>query len=147
MNSNIAQYRFERSDCMHIPQQLHALECTSLIAKSYRRAPRQDCTFYQPASTTCAAKRHDSTGQIATTVALVTAALVTTPVFAKAPPEYISVQDRTRQRSSLQRETARYSNANDASSRVEANALSIPQQAGHASTFSRVVMFQRRSQQ
>ncbi len=65
--------------------------------------------------------------------ALLATVLLASPAFAKAPSlEYISVQDRVRQRAPLQRARSGYNNSNDAAPDLQAKMPSIPQQAGHS---------------
>ena len=65
--------------------------------------------------------------------ALLATVLLASPAFAKAPSsEYISVQDRVRQRAPLQRKQSGYNTSTDAAPDLQANMPSVPQQAGHS---------------
>ena len=65
--------------------------------------------------------------------ALLATVLLASPAFAKAPSsEYISVQDRVRQRAPLQRKQSGYNTSTNAAPDLQAKMPSVPQQAGHS---------------
>jgi len=65
--------------------------------------------------------------------ALLATVLLASPAFAKASSsEYISVQDRVRQRAPLQRKQSGYNTSTDAAPNLQAKMPSVPQQAGHS---------------
>ncbi len=65
--------------------------------------------------------------------ALLATVLLASPAFAKAPSsEYISVQDRVRQRAPLQRKQSGYNTSSDAAPDLQAKMPSVLQQAGQS---------------
>ena len=65
--------------------------------------------------------------------ALLATVLLAAPAFAKAPSsEYITVQDRVRQRAPLQRKQSGYNTSDVAAPDLQAKMPSVPQQAGHS---------------
>ena len=121
---------------MHVAQSLLAPQCAAVTALEFQHLPAVNC---RKVRTICLAGVQPDVLKATVASALLTAVLVATPVFAKAPSaEYISVQDRVQQRSPrLQRQPAQY-NSSEASRR--SSTLSIPQQAGVASTSSAAVL-------
>ncbi|KAL0021402.1 hypothetical protein WJX79_000763 [Trebouxia sp. C0005] len=69
--------------------------------------------------------------------ALLATVLLASPAFGKAPSsEYISVQDRVRQRAPLQRKQSAYNTSNDAAPDLQAKMPSVPQQVAEVRQLS-----------